>query len=249
MILAMDTSTPLGTVSGAAGGEVLSRAELGRQGTHASRLVPAIDHVLEEGGVDRDELEALVLGAGPGSFTGVRVAAATAKGMVHALGLPLYTFSSLAAAAAAVDRQLERAPNGSQVPDVRKAEARYVLFDARADRVYAGCWLPTDDGLDELIAPHATTIEALLSGEIPLSVFCGSGATRHEDELRGAGLAVLGPGIGMPTADGLVRLFAAAPDPVPVDDPGRWEPLYLRDTGAVRMRKQHGASDSPANGG
>ena len=84
ILLAMDTSTALGTVAVACGREVLARAELGEQRTHASGLVPAIAEVLDEAGVDREELSGVVVGSGPGSFTGVRVAAATAKGLTYA---------------------------------------------------------------------------------------------------------------------------------------------------------------------
>jgi tRNA threonylcarbamoyladenosine biosynthesis protein TsaB len=236
MILAMDTSTALGTVAVAAGREVLARAELGQQRTHASGLIPAIAQVLEDAGVDREELTGVVVGGGPGSFTGVRVAAATAKGLAHALGIPLYAFSSLAAAAASVDDAVVASSGGVPVlSDVRRSEARYILFDARSDRVYAACYMPTAIGLDTLIAPHATTMGELLASDVPIAVFGGDGAERHLDEIRGAGFAVLPPGFGMPTADGLIRLFCAHPEVEPIADPGGWEPDYLRATGAERM--------------
>lgn len=215
----MDTSTALGTVAVAAGADVLARAELGPQRTHAAGLVPAISEILDEAGVERAELTGVVVGGGPGSFTGVRVAAATAKGLTHALDIPLYAFSSLAAGAASID----------------DAGARYILFDARSDRIYAGCYLPTSRGFDTLIEPHATTIRELLTGDVPLSVFAGDGTERHLDEIRGAGYSVLPPGFGMPTAEGLIRLFCGHPEPEPIADRGAWEPMYLRSTGAQRM--------------
>jgi tRNA threonylcarbamoyladenosine biosynthesis protein TsaB len=237
LLLALDTSTALGTVAVAAGREVLARAELGSQRTHAAGLIPAISEVLDTAGVDRHELTGLVVGSGPGSFTGVRVAAATAKGLAYALDLPLYAFSSLAAAAASIDEVVVGSHSGgiASVSDVRRSEARYVLFDARSDRVYAACYMPTVNGLDTLVPPHATTVGELLSGDMPLAVFCGDGAERHLDEIRGAGFAVMPPGVGMPTADGLIRLFAADPDVAPISDRGAWEPEYLRATGAERL--------------
>jgi tRNA threonylcarbamoyladenosine biosynthesis protein TsaB len=238
MLLAMDTSTALGTVAIAAGSEVLARAELGQPRTHAAGLVPAIASVLEEAGVDRDEITGVLVGGGPGSFTGVRVAAATAKGLAHALEIPMFAFSSLAAAAASIDAEANLPAGGvAAVSQIRRSEARYVLFDARSDRVYAACYLPTTRGLDTLIEPHATTIGELLQSEVPLAVFCGDGVERHLDEIRGAGFAVLPPGFGKPTADGLIRLFRAQPDPEPIADPGSWEPQYLRVTGAERMSR------------
>ena len=236
LLLAVDTATHLGTVAVAAEGEVLARAELGPQGTHAALLVPAIDEVLEDSGVNRDELQGIVLGAGPGSFTGVRVAAATAKGLAHALEIPIYPISSLAAAAAGIDT-FGKATAGL-VSEVRMAEPRYVLFDARSDRVYAACYLATPTGLHTLIPPHATTIGELLSDDVPLAVFAGDGAERHADEIRGAGFAVLPLPFGLPTADGLIRVFAGDDRVTPVTDLASWEPEYLRATGAERMSER-----------
>ena len=68
----------------------------------------------------------LLVGAGPGSFTGIRVGVGTAKGMAWALGIPLWAFSSLAGAAAAVE--------------VEPIRPRAVLFDARGDRLYAAAY-------------------------------------------------------------------------------------------------------------
>ena len=106
LLLAMDTSgregsaalaTPMGGDPGRL--QVLARISLRAEEEHASLLVPRIQALLEEVGAGREELSGILVGAGPGSFTGVRVGAATAKGFARALNLPLWAFSSLAAAA------------------------------------------------------------------------------------------------------------------------------------------------------
>ncbi len=236
-LLAFDTSTPMGSVALGAGTDVLARTELRRQGAHSSDLIPKIHETLEEGGVDMEELTGLVVGSGPGSFTGVRVAAATAKGLVRALELPLWPVSSLEAGAAAVDAGLVPLSDGprAELSVDERARPRYVLFDARSDRVYAACYLPTEHGLEELIAPHSTTIGEILSGTVPLSVFAGDGAARHEDEIRGAGFPVLPPPLGMPTADGLLAILRNGPARAPLEDVARWEPDYLRPSSAERL--------------
>lgn len=65
-------------------------------------LFPAIEAVLREASVERSGLAAVVCGAGPGSFTSLRIAASLAKGLSHGLGIPLYAVSSLLLAAAAL---------------------------------------------------------------------------------------------------------------------------------------------------
>ncbi len=235
--LAFDTSTPLGSVAVGVGLDVLVRTELRRQGAHSSDLIPKIHETLEEGGVDMGELTGLVVGSGPGSFTGVRVAAATAKGLARALEIPVWPVSSLEAGAAAVDAPwvpLSEGPR-AELSAEERSWPRYVLFDARSDRVYAACYLPTEHGLEELIAPHSTTIGEILSGSVPFSIFGGDGADRHADEIRGAGFPVLPTPLAMPTADGLLAVLRDGPARAPVKDLARWEPDYLRPSSAERL--------------
>lgn len=237
-LLAFDTSTPLGSVAVAAGADVLARTELRRQGAHSSDLLPKIRETLEEGGVDLSEVAGLVVGSGPGSFTGVRVAAATAKGLAQALQIPLWPVSSLEAGAAGVSAPWAPLSDGPRVElsEDQRGLPRYVLFDARSDRVYAACYLPTEDGLEALIAPHSTTIGDILSVGAPRAVFAGDGAVRHADMIRGAGFSVLPSPLGMPTADGLLAVLSGGTPRMPLADVARWQPDYLRPSSAERLQ-------------
>ena len=76
--VAFDTSGQVASVAVAKGAQVLARTTLERQGDQAARLVPSIRDILSEAGVDRSEISGVIVGEGPGSFTGVRIAAATA---------------------------------------------------------------------------------------------------------------------------------------------------------------------------
>lgn len=230
MYLALDTSTPLGSVCVGEGSRVMARGVIRGQASHSSKLIPTIGTVLGEARVGLSDLVGLIVGAGPGSFTGVRVAAATAKGLAHTLGIPLWAVSSLEAGAAAVDVE-----EAAQIEEEDRARSRYVLFDARGDRVYGACYRPTGSGLDVLIAPHSTTIGEILSDPLPFSVFAGDGAQRHADEIRGAGFTLLPPPFGMPTAAGLLRAVAGPPPCTPVADVARWQPEYLRSSSAERF--------------
>lgn len=221
MILAFDTSGPIGSVAVAYEGDVLARGVLRVQTGHASGLVPMIDEVLREAGVDRDELSGLVVGEGPGSFTGVRVAAATAKGLSRALTLPVWPVSSLAAAALAVD----------------EGAVRYALFDARAERVYGACYGVGGAQIQTLVPPHAGELREVLDGDVPPgAVFVGDASERHRAVIEGAGFPVVDSGSDVSLADGLIRFWAARPDGFgPVDDPGAWEPEYVRASSAERL--------------
>ena len=180
-----------------------------------------IEEVLDDAGVERDELTGLVVGEGPGSFTGVRVAAATAKGLSRALDLPMWPISSLAAAALAVE----------------EGAVRYALFDARAERVYGACYGVGGARIQTLVPPHAGELRNVLDGDIPPgAVFVGDASERHRAVIEGAGFPVLDPAPEISLADGLIRYWAVHPEGFgPVDDPGAWEPEYVRASSAERL--------------
>lgn len=223
--LAFDTSGPVGSVAIAHGAEVLARAALERQGRHAADLVPAITEVLEEGGVDREEIAGVIVGEGPGSFTGVRVAGATAKGLVAALRVPLWAVSSLAAAAMTVPG------DGAKV-----GRTVYTLFDARGDRVYGGAWRTIGGGVETVVAPHAGVVGDVFTGEVePGTLFVGDGSERHRARIEEEGFEVVWNGAGGASyADGLVR-YLGLNGSEPVADPGAWEPSYVRLSSAERL--------------
>jgi len=238
LFLAMDTAGEMGSLALALRTgpppriEILTRTNLTAEEEHASLLVPRIHGLLEEAQAGPGDLDGLVVGAGPGSFTGVRVGAATAKGMAWALNLPLWAFSSLAGAAAEFEDEPLR--------------PRLVLFDARGDRVYAAAYRFSHGTWETHLAPRATTVGEILDHLMPPgALLMGDGAVRHRALLEGAGNSVLPPPAGRPSAEGLLRLLLLEPGVAPLKDPGRWEPEYLRESGAERMWKTRKRSKSP----
>lgn len=214
-VLAIETSGPVGSVALAVGGVEAATAILDEQQGHAEALIPAIRGVLAEAEVEVDRIAAVVVGAGPGSFTGVRIAGAAAKALASSLAVPLYAPSSLRAAAAA---------GGPHVPDGRP-EHRYVLFDARRGRVYGACYDFGPAGVRQVSGPHGGTIVDVINSRPPVgTIFMGEGAALHEPLLDAAGFAVRPPPAGIPTAAGLL----ACCDWIPVD-PATWEPEYVRE--------------------
>ena len=220
--LAFDTSGAEGSVAvgsvpapGGSRPETLARVVIEQPLEQAARLVPSIDEALRMAGVQRRRLAGIVVGEGPGSFTGVRIAAATAKGLAHALSLPLRAVSSLAASA------LARGAGG----------VRYVLFDARGDRVYGACYGVGRAGLQELVPPHPGSLRDVLAGDVPAgAVFMGDGARRHRAAIEAAGYPV-DPETGRPLAEGLLEHVALHPEAA-VTDASSWEPAYVRASSA-----------------
>jgi tRNA threonylcarbamoyladenosine biosynthesis protein TsaB len=213
------------TIHGTSAGlRVLGGLELRAQDEHAAHLVPSIQELLDEVGAQPGDLTGVVVGSGPGSFTGVRVAASTAKGLAWSRALPLWAFSSLAAAAVAVDEEPVR--------------PRLVLFDARSDRVYAAAYRVAHGTLETLLEPRATTVGRVVNELIPPgALMMGDGAWRHRALLESADGQILPPPAGRPTARGLLRILELGPETPPVGDLALWEPDYLRSSGAERMRR------------
>jgi tRNA threonylcarbamoyladenosine biosynthesis protein TsaB len=110
LILAFDTATDVATSAVVAGGEVL-----GERTSRAVTVLEDIDALLRQAGAHTGDLEGLAVGIGPGSFTGVRVGLATARGLALALDVPVAGVSTLAALAAG-------APGAMPVVDARRGE-------------------------------------------------------------------------------------------------------------------------------
>ena len=110
LILAFDTATDVATSALVADGEVL-----GERSSRAVTLLEDVDALLRQAGAHTRELEALVVGIGPGSFTGVRIGLSTARGLALALGVPVAGVSTLDALGAG-------APGAVPVIDARRRE-------------------------------------------------------------------------------------------------------------------------------
>src|SRR5213596_4397042 len=116
LILAFDTATEIATSALVADGEVL-----GERASRAQTLLEDVDALLRQGGAHPGDLDALAVGVGPGSFTGVRIGLAAARGLALSLDLPIAGVSTLEALAAG-------APGAVPVVDARRREV-FVLQD------------------------------------------------------------------------------------------------------------------------
>lgn len=99
-ILALDTSTEFLSVALQCGGQALARHFHAGQG-HSQQILPTIRELLDEANADMEDLHAIVFGAGPGSFTGLRIGCGVAQGLAFGAGLPVLGVSTLMALAQA----------------------------------------------------------------------------------------------------------------------------------------------------
>lgn len=219
LILALDTSTEIGSMAIGDQHRVIAASTLSAHGAHSESMLPAIQEIMARAGVDIDDLEGVAVGSGPGSFTGLRVGAALAKGLCFARDLKLYAYSSLSAVVA-----------GLQVEGRACA-----MFDARGGRVFAAMYESTIP-LVELSTPRVWAVPELIAELQPLDTwtFGGDGATCHKDLIEAAGGRFLPQGISRPRAEALLHLIRERPDGG-IEDVHSWQPEYLLPSAAERL--------------
>lgn len=135
-ILAIDTSTEACSAAILNNSETIERYQIAPR-EHSSLILPMMEELLSEVGLTLKQLDALAFGCGPGSFTGVRIAASVIQGVAFGADLPVVPVSSLAALAQGVYRE-------------QQSEQVLAAFDARMQEVYWGIYKLEADDLMEL---------------------------------------------------------------------------------------------------
>ena len=220
VVVALETSGRAPSVAVQRGGREASR-DLERERAHASDLLPALDLLLREVGGRPSEIGAVLVGTGPGSYTGLRVGIATALGIARGSSA-----------------QIRGVPSGETVcwAELGPGEDGTVLLDARAGEIYLARYRRTADEIEVLRAPcvlAAGEASGAVEGTGPVfgdraaleaAGVLGSLATRFRAGARPEARALLALGMRR-----LERLGATAPSEV--------APLYLRPF-AVRARRR-----------
>lgn len=148
-ILSIESSTDVAVIGLSCDGQVFERRSEGAR-RHAEQLLDLISQLLGEAGITRGDIDALAVGQGPGGFTGVRLALASAQGLALALDRPVIAVSSLAILA----QDALMAGEGS---------AFAVAQDARMGEIYQGGFVGAADGLvlpcmdEQLVAPESAS--------------------------------------------------------------------------------------------
>ncbi len=236
LVLAIDTSTDRTAVALVRDGRAIAEdadsalPEGEPPSRHGDVLLPRIAAQLQAGGVAAAALDLIAVGLGPGSFTGLRVGLATAKGLALATGVPLRGVSSLEVIArGAFDgaQASQRAAPPDQVVVVLDA-GRGELFGAG----FAGATLATAmDGTRDAAPALIARLVQVVRGD---ALLCGSGVRTHAEALRAAlpGARWADPRFDLPAARDLAGLAADAFARSGPSDLGGLEPIYLRDSDA-----------------
>lgn len=223
--LALDASTEACSVAVEVNGKTFSRYELCPQ-SHSLRLLPMIDEVLKEAGVKLADLDGLIFGQGPGSFTGVRIGVGVAQGLAFSADLPVVGVSSLQAMA-------QQAYNEHGKTHVIAA------IDARMAEVYNGYFVLDEDNIMQTQKAEAVTppeqLAEHLSPLINEPFFAvGTGWDAYPEKLGESLLALkankASPEILFPTAEAMLSLGKAQLEQGQGVSAEFAQPVYVRDT-------------------
>lgn len=212
LILALETSTELGSCALWRDGELVERRCPAGQ-SHSETLLPLVRELLGEAGLKVAQLDAIAFGVGPGAFTGLRVACGIAQGLAVAANLPLVPVTSLEAMA-----------------EMTAAEQVLALLDARMGEVYSGSYRRSAEGY--LLQGE---IRVSSPGDVLLPtdagwLACGNAPAAYPElqtRLAARGIS-LQTGI-LPTAAALARLAAPRVARGEGIDAALAIPLYIRD--------------------
>lgn len=129
IILNIETATTMCSVSLANNGELIACKEIDNGYTHAENLHVFINDLLIQGKVMPSRLDAIAVGSGPGSYTGLRIGASTAKGLVYSLQKPLIAVNTLSTMALAAKEKLNGDTLLCPMLDARRMEVYCAIFD------------------------------------------------------------------------------------------------------------------------
>ncbi|MCM1150958.1 MAG: tRNA (adenosine(37)-N6)-threonylcarbamoyltransferase complex dimerization subunit type 1 TsaB [Alistipes sp.] len=231
LILCIETGTDICSVGIARDGELLSLRESDEGRDHARKAALFVDELLRETGIAPDELDAVAVGKGPGSYTGLRIGVSLAKGLCYGLGKPLLAVGSLDALAEVAREDREA---GILAVDDWDRALLCPMVDARRMEVYARVFDSTGRALSEVSAEVVDegSFAAFRTGERPFVIF-GSGARKCAEMLPDARFVEVAP-----SARGLARLAQQAFDAGRTEDVAYFEPFYLKDFVVTTSKKK-----------
>ncbi|KAB2951844.1 tRNA (adenosine(37)-N6)-threonylcarbamoyltransferase complex dimerization subunit type 1 TsaB [Heliorestis acidaminivorans] len=235
-LLGLDCSTSVTALAIATEERVLAETFLHTEGTHSERLMPAIEATLAISKLRLADLQGIAVAIGPGSFTGLRIGLATAKGIAHPLSLPVVAIPTLDALARNA---------------MHTTTLVCPILDARKSEVYTSLYQASTEGMERLSPYEALSPEALVHKitakqqelELELNVlFLGDAVPVYRDYLQakmGTKALFAPPELAYPRGSQVARLGLERLKQGEEDSLHELAPLYIRPSEAeVNYAKQ-----------
>ena len=232
LILSIETGTDICSVALANDGELMALRESDEGRDHAKKVALFVDELLRETGVQPSDIDAIAVGKGPGSYTGLRIGVSFAKGMCYALGIPLIAVGSLDALTEVAREDFEAGILDVEETDWAQAKL-CPMVDARRMEVYAQVFnvegKPESDVVAEVVTEESFN-EWRAKGKF---VIFGNGAKKCAEVLPDAIIESV-----VPSARGIVRLAEEAFNAGKFEDLAYFEPFYLKDFIVIPSKKK-----------
>jgi tRNA threonylcarbamoyladenosine biosynthesis protein TsaB len=217
-LLALDASTKQGSAAIVTDqGDLVADSAITLQGGNSGELMPLIANMMRDASVSPSQLIGIFCGAGPGSFTGLRIAASIAKGFASGLSIPIYPVSSLLLIPAGVQGGIAA---GEYLALLDAMRGEYHALRCTVD----DCGIVHRSGEDELLDSSAIQSQAANASE---------------------SVVAAGPGFtvdALPHARGVHRISHWV-SPIDAVDTDSWEPTYGRLAEAEVRLKQRAAAE------
>ena len=220
MILQIETATTSCSVALAHDGQILAVKQLSGRNVHAEMITLFIEEVITSAGVGYEDIEAVAVSSGPGSYTGLRIGVSTAKGLCFALGTPLIAIETLEAMASGVADRYRALIAGDMLLcpmiDARRMEVYTAVFKVDGARVSAtSAEIITEDSFGDLLQNQKV-------------LFFGDGAEKCREVLGQNANAFFLPDFINSAADLTQKAFEKF-KMEEFEDVAYFEPYYLKD--------------------
>lgn len=230
LILCIETGTDICSVAIARDGELLSLRESDQGRDHAKNLAVFVDELLRETNISAGDIDAVAVGMGPGSYTGLRIGVSFAKGLCYGLNIPLLAVGSLDALAQVAIEDYEA---GIINVEGWGDAVLCPMVDARRMEVYAQLFDVQCNPLSEVGAEVVTEESFAECRRHRQVVIFGNGASKCREVLADATYINV-----VPSARGLVRLAHQRFEEGKTEDIAYFEPFYLKDFVVIPSKKK-----------
>ena len=218
IILHIETATENCSVALSKGNQLIGIIEESKGLSHAEKLIPFIDQLLQNAKLKPSDLNAIAVSIGPGSYTGLRIGASTAKGLCYALDIPIITIPTLLSITIGA------------IEDKFDYEGPFLfapMIDARRMEVFTALYKPDWELKNEI---HAEIIEEDSFTEIlehNKIIFCGNGMPKCKEILSKHPNAIFSDA--PLTAKNMIKTALQMFDNEQFDDVAYFEPFYLKE--------------------
>lgn len=224
VILNIDTSTSMCSVSLAKDGKVTGKKENNEGGNHSVLLGIYIDELLKENNLTAKQLDAISVSMGPGSYTGLRIGVSMAKGLCYAAGIPLIAVPTLQALACSVSARLKEDAWYCPMLDARRMEVYTAFFDKDNNTIIGTkAEIIDENSFADILAAHKV-------------YFFGNGSDKVQNTLTGVNACYI-PQVETSSVN-MVEIAEQKFKEKSFVDVAYFEPFYLKDFIATTPKKK-----------